>query len=53
MANLGDIDVQALGGALGTGTHGTGPTLGNLPSRVVSLRLVSALGEVVECSLRI
>ena len=24
MANLGDIDVQALGGALGTGTHGTG-----------------------------
>jgi FAD/FMN-containing dehydrogenase len=50
MANLGDIDVQALGGALGTGTHGTGPSLGNLSSRVESLRLVTASGEVRECS---
>jgi FAD/FMN-containing dehydrogenase len=50
MANLGDIDVQALGGALGTGTHGTGPTLGNLSSRIESLRLVTATGEVRECS---
>ena len=24
MENLGDVDVQALGGALSTGTHGTG-----------------------------
>ena len=50
MANLGDIDVQALGGALGTGTHGTGPALGNLSSRVLSLRLVTASGEIRECS---
>ena len=50
MANLGDIDVQALGGALGTGTHGTGPALGNLSSRVEALRLVTASGEVRECS---
>ena len=50
MANLGDIDVQALGGALGTGTHGTGPELGNLCSRVVSLRFVTASGEIRECS---
>jgi len=50
MANLGDIDVQALGGALGTGTHGTGQTLGNLPSQVTELRIVTASGDVVECS---
>jgi FAD/FMN-containing dehydrogenase len=50
MANLGDIDVQAQGGALGTGTHGTGPELGNLSSRVLALRLVTASGEIAECS---
>ncbi len=49
MANLGDIDVQALGGALATGTHGTGRTLGNLSSRVSWLRLVAGDGRVVEC----
>ncbi|MCZ6462711.1 MAG: FAD-binding protein [Proteobacteria bacterium] len=50
MANLGDIDVQTLGGALATGTHGTGRTLGNLSSRVVAIRFVNAEGEVVTCS---
>ncbi len=30
MVNQGDIDSQALAGALTTGTHGTGLTLGNL-----------------------
>jgi FAD/FMN-containing dehydrogenase len=49
-ANLGDIDVQSLGGALGTGTHGTGRSLPNLSAQVASLRLVLASGEVVECS---
>lgn len=46
--NLGDIDVQALGGALATGTHGTGRTLGNLSSHVCGMRLVLASGEAVE-----
>ena len=50
MENLGDVDVQTIGGALGTGTHGTGPTLGNLPSQLHAMRLVLASGEVVECS---
>lgn len=50
MENLGDIDVQSLGGALGTGTHGTGPSLPNLSAQVVALRLVLASGECVECS---
>jgi len=46
--NLGDVDVQALAGALATGTHGTGRELANLSSRVVALRLVTAEGEVRE-----
>lgn len=50
MANMGDIDRQALAGAVSTGTHGTGPTLGSIASQVVGLRLVLASGEVVECS---
>ncbi len=46
--NLGDIDRQALAGALSTGTHGTGATLGNLASAVTALRLVTADGELLE-----
>lgn len=46
MENLGDVDVQSLGGALGTGTHGTGRTLRNLSANVTALRLVDASGEV-------
>jgi len=46
MHNLGDIDKQALAGAVGTGTHGTGPTLGNLSSAVAGARLVTADGEI-------
>jgi FAD/FMN-containing dehydrogenase len=50
MENLGDVDVQALGGAIGTGTHGTGPTFGNLSTQVLALRLVTATGDVLDCS---
>ena len=49
-ANLGDVDVQSVGGALGTGTHGTGRSLQNLSAQAVALRLVVASGEVVDCS---
>jgi FAD-linked oxidoreductase len=48
MENQGDIDRQTLAGALATATHGTGARFGNLSSRVVSVRLVSATGDVVE-----
>jgi FAD/FMN-containing dehydrogenase len=44
--NLGDVDVQALGGALATGTHGTGRTLPNLSARVSGLRLLLADGSL-------
>lgn len=50
LANMGDIDRQALAGAISTGTHGTGPTLGSIATQVVGLRLVLASGEIVECS---
>lgn len=46
LENLGDVDVQALGGALGTGTHGTGRTLPNLSARVSGLRLLRADGSL-------
>jgi FAD/FMN-containing dehydrogenase len=48
LANQGDIDTQALAGAIGTGTHGTGPGLGNLAAMVTGLRLVGADGDLVE-----
>jgi FAD/FMN-containing dehydrogenase len=50
LENLGDVDVQALGGALATGTHGTGRTLPNLSARVSGLRLLLADGSL--CVLR-
>ena len=50
MENLGDIDAQALAGALATGTHGTGRGLGTLSTQVAGLTLVTADGEVLECS---
>ena len=49
MANLPDINKQSLGGALATATHGTGRRLTALHGDVVSLRLVTAAGEVVAC----
>src|SRR5581483_6217942 len=39
--NLGDIDVQSIAGAISTGTHGTGITLGSLSTQVVGLTLVT------------
>jgi L-gulonolactone oxidase len=50
MENLGDVDAQALAGALLTGTHGTGVGFGNLATQVAALRIVTADGAVVSCS---
>ncbi|QBD80166.1 FAD-binding protein [Ktedonosporobacter rubrisoli] len=49
--NLGDIDVQSIAGAISTGTHGTGVNFGTLATQVVGLTLVTASGEILECSL--
>jgi L-gulono-1,4-lactone dehydrogenase len=48
LENQGDIDAQALAGALATATHGTGARFGNLSTRVRGMRLVTASGDVVE-----
>jgi L-gulonolactone oxidase len=48
LENQGDIDAQALAGALQTATHGTGARFGNLSSRVEGMRVVNGAGEAVE-----
>ncbi len=48
--NLGDIDVQSIAGAISTGTHGTGVNFGSLSTQVAALTLVTASGEILECS---
>ncbi|HVY11481.1 MAG TPA: D-arabinono-1,4-lactone oxidase [Mycobacteriales bacterium] len=50
MSNLGDIDAQTLAGAISTGTHGTGATLGGLATQVRAFELVTADGAVVRVS---
>lgn len=45
MENLGDVDYQAIAGAIGTGTHGTGESLGNLSSTLIGGTLVTGSGE--------
>jgi FAD-linked oxidoreductase len=50
MLTLPDINKQSLGGALGTGTHGTGQTLTAIHGAVQSFRMVTAGGDVVEAS---
>ena len=46
--NQGDINVQQIGGAIGTGTHGTGAELGNLSTMLRGVRMVTADGEIIE-----
>jgi FAD/FMN-containing dehydrogenase len=48
LANQGDVDVQSVAGAIATGTHGTGPRYGNIPSRLVGARLVTASEELLD-----
>jgi FAD/FMN-containing dehydrogenase len=51
LENLGDVDLQALVGAIGTGTHGTGKNLHILSNHLVGGRLVNGKGEVVDFSM--
>ena len=50
LLNMPDINTQTLAGAIATSTHGTGASLGSMSSDVTRMRLVTALGEVLECS---
>jgi FAD-linked oxidoreductase len=49
LANQGDIDRQAIAGALATGTHGTGRSLGALSTQALGFELVLADGSLIAC----
>jgi len=50
LENMGDIDVQSIAGATGTGTHGTGTAFVNLSTQIRQIKFVNGLGELVTCS---
>ncbi|MDF1846356.1 MAG: D-arabinono-1,4-lactone oxidase [Parvibaculaceae bacterium] len=50
LINQGDIDRQAIAGAVGTGTHGTGKALKSISAAVVGFRLVTPSGDIINCS---
>ncbi|OZC59207.1 FAD-linked oxidoreductase [Rhodococcus sp. 06-470-2] len=50
MTNLGDIDEQSIAGAISTGTHGTGGRFGGIATQVCAVELMTAGGELVQCS---
>lgn len=50
LENQGDVDPQSITGATSTATHGTGLRFTNLSANIVSLRLVTAGGEVLSLS---
>jgi FAD-linked oxidoreductase len=50
LANMGDITVQTVAGAIATGTHGTGRESASLSAQVAGLEVVLADGAVVTCS---
>ena len=52
LANMGDIDRQALAGAISTATHGTGPGLTNLSAMVTALSLVDGHAALLRLSQR-
>ena len=47
LANQGDIDVQSIGGLIGTGVHGTGRALRNISDAVTSVTMVTAEGDLL------
>lgn len=50
LANMGDIQVQTVAGAVQTGTHGTGRDTGGMAAQVAGLELVLADGQIVTCT---
>jgi FAD-linked oxidoreductase len=50
MRSLPDINKQSLGGAIGTGTHGTGGRYPAIHGDVQAFRLITPAGDVLDCS---
>jgi FAD-linked oxidoreductase len=46
LPNMGDIDKQTFGGALGTATHGSGITLGAYPTQLEAIEIIDGRGAV-------
>jgi FAD-linked oxidoreductase len=50
LANMGDITAQTMAGSISTSTHGTGSAFTGLAGQVAGFTLVTADGELRECS---
>ncbi|XP_069786751.1 L-gulonolactone oxidase-like [Narcine bancroftii] len=50
LSNIGAVSDVSVGGVIGTGTHNTGIQHGILATQVVALTLMTASGEILECS---
>lgn len=50
LINQGDVNPQALAGAIATGTHGTGANLGSLSTAARAFELMTHDGSIVKCS---
>lgn len=50
LINQGDVNPQALAGAIATGTHGTGANLGSLSTTARAFELMTPDGAIVACS---
>ncbi|MGH8823296.1 MAG: D-arabinono-1,4-lactone oxidase [Jiangellaceae bacterium] len=50
LANMGDVAVQTVSGAVATGTHGTGRDVAGLAAQVAGLEIVLPDGSLVRCS---
>jgi len=45
--NMGSVTEQSIAGAISTGTHGTGLSLGSMSTQVVGVKLITGNGDVV------
>ncbi|KAM4694731.1 L-gulonolactone oxidase-like [Discoglossus pictus] len=50
LSNLGAVSEVAAAGVIGTGTHNTGINHGIMATQVLALTLMTASGEILECS---
>lgn len=50
MENISDIDRQAITGAMGTSTHGTGRGIRSISNQIISMRIATAEGKIIECT---
>ncbi|KTD19241.1 D-arabinono-1,4-lactone oxidase [Legionella jordanis] len=50
LINLGDINQQTIAGLIATGSHGTGLSFGIASTQIVWMQIVTADGEIIECS---